>query len=170
MNKKLIFGGGRNKFLTNEDSDYFEKNKKGHRADTRNLINEWSTQMSSRNLNHKFIWNLTEFYDLKPNQHQHILGLFSYDHMSYELDRVENRLQEPSLAEMTNKAIEILETNPNGYFLFVEGANIDKAHHASMAKKSLHEFVQFDNTIGVGMNKTLEDDTLLIVTADHSHV
>ncbi len=167
---KLVFGGGRRKFLTNQDSDYFETTRKGDRVDTRSLIDEWGARMSSKKLRHKFLWNLTDFNELRPNQHDHILGLFSFDHMSYELDRVEREIKEPSLVEMTRKAIELLETNPNGYFLFVEGANIDRGHHASMAKKSLHEFVQFDNAVGVGVNSTSEEDTLLTVTADHSHV
>lgn len=46
--------------------------------------------------------------------------------MSYELDRVEQNLPEPSLIDMTRKAIELLEPNPNGFFLLVEGGNIDK--------------------------------------------
>ena len=44
------------------------------------------------------------------------------------------------------------------------------AHHASMAKKALNEFVVFDNAIGAGLNATSEENTLLITTADHSHV
>ena len=45
--------------------------------------------------------------------------------MSFELDRVQHNL-EPSLIDMTKKAIELLEPNPNGFFLLVEGGNIDR--------------------------------------------
>ena len=49
-----------------------------------------------------------------------ILGLFEPSHMQYEVDRIVDS-KEPSLAEMTEKAIKILKKNPKGYFLMVEG-------------------------------------------------
>lgn len=70
---------------------------------------------------------------------------------------------------MTQKAIELLSINKNGFFLLVEGGKIDHAHHASNARRSLDEFVKFDEAIGLAMQKTSEADTLLVVTADHSH-
>ena len=100
-----------------------------------------------------------------------ILGLLNYDHMQYELDRVAtNPLREPSLIEMTNKAIDLLSTNPKGFFLLVEGGRIDHAHHASQAQYSLNDFVAFDGAVETALNKTSSDDTLIVVSADHSHV
>lgn len=165
----VVFGGGRKNFLRIIDSDYLDPTKKGKRIDERNLIDEWNQKMSEKNKRHKFLWNLTDFNALKADQYEHVFGMFNYDHMSYELDRVKDNL-EPSLIEMTDKAIEILSANPNGFFLLVEGGNIDQAHHQSLAKKALHEYVVFDEAIGVGLNKTSKDDTLLIATADHSHM
>lgn len=52
-----------------------------------------------------------------------IAGLFEYSHMKYEVDRADDTAGEPSLAEMTEKAIQILQKNPKGYFLLVEGIN-----------------------------------------------
>ena len=56
-------------------------------------------------------------------------GLLSYDHMAYEVER--DPETEPSLIEMTLKAIDMLSRNPNGYFLLVEGGRIDHGHHNS---------------------------------------
>ncbi len=53
---------------------------------------------------------------------------------------------------------------------YFRGGNIDRAHHKSLAKKSLNEFVVFDNALGVALNNTSDQDTLIIGTADHSHV
>lgn len=49
------------------------------------------------------------------------LGLFERSHMHYELDRHKDKAGEPSIAEMVEKAIKILQKNPKGYFLLVEG-------------------------------------------------
>lgn len=74
-------------------------------------------QPLNRGLRHK---DLTLFYP--------IVGLFEYSHMQYEVDRANDSAGEPSIAEMTEKAIKILQKNPKGYFLLVEGN--DKAHCA----------------------------------------
>ena len=91
--------------------------------------------------------------------------------MDYELIRAaKNPIEEPSLINMTNKAIDILSTNPNGFFLLVEGGKIDHGHHASQALLALTDFVAFDGAVDSALHKTSEDDTLIVVTADHSHV
>lgn len=71
----MVLGGGRRKLLRNTDSDYKNASLKGDRADNRNLIDEWKQTMNKKNLKHKFIWNMTDFMALKPNQHDHILGM-----------------------------------------------------------------------------------------------
>lgn len=50
-----------------------------------------------------------------------VAGLFAYSHMDFDVDRNTNDTGDPSLAEMTIKALRILSNNPEGYFLFVEG-------------------------------------------------
>jgi alkaline phosphatase len=57
------------------------------------------------------------------------LGLMAFDHLEYETDR--DPELEPSLSELTLKAIEALSRNKNGYFLLVEGGRIDHAHHVT---------------------------------------
>jgi len=76
---------------------------------------------------------------------------------------------QPTLAQMTDKAIKLLD-NPNGFFLQVEGASIDKQDHAANACGQIGETLDLDEAVQVGMDyaKT-HGDTLVIVTADHAH-
>lgn len=76
---------------------------------------------------------------------------------------------EPTLTEMTAKAIEILGKNKNGYVLLVEGGLIDQAHHRNFAQMALNETEEFAKAIQYAKDATNEKDTLLVVTADHSH-
>lgn len=95
-----------------------------------------------------------------------LLGLFTKSHMSYELDRDPEK--EPSLAEMTAKAIEILSKNEKGFFLMVEGGRIDHAAHDNDAAGVIHDTLAFDEAVGVGLDFLASDpNTLIIVTADH---
>lgn len=87
--------------------------------------------------------------------------------MKYNLDRdVDN---EPSLEEMTEAAIKILQHGDEGFFLFVEGGRIDTAHHDSSAHKALDETAEFSKAIQKAVDITNEEDTLIVVTSDHAH-
>lgn len=70
---------------------------------------------------------------------------------------------------MTEKAIKILQKDPNGFFLFVEGGQIDFGHHEDQAMKALDETVEFAKAIKLAASLTDESDTLIVVTADHAH-
>ena len=100
-----------------------------------------------------------------------LLALFDFalpqGHMSYNVDRDPTR--EPSLAEMTAKAIDILSTNPKGYFLMVEGGRIDHALHGTNAKRALEDTIAFDDAIKLALAKVDLTNTLIVVTADHDH-
>lgn len=115
-----------------------------------------------------------------------VLGLFNPGNMSLEWSGpaaatgkgnpaapcVENQrpATEPSLADMTTKAITLLEGGRHGFFLQVEGASIDKQDHATNACGQLGETVAFDKAVGVALDYQREHpDTLVIATADHSH-
>lgn len=91
--------------------------------------------------------------------------------MMYNRDVVESGAEdrEPTLAEMTDKAIDILSKNENGYVLFVEGQKIDSAHHSNYARFSLDETLEFSKAVELARNKVNEEDTLIVVTSDHSH-
>ena len=105
-----------------------------------------------------------------------LLGLYDFalsqGHMSYELDR--DPAKEPSLTQMTAKAIDILSKNPKGFFLMVEGGRIDHALHGSNAARALADTKAFDDAIQAAIDKVKTfdpelKDTLIVVTADHDH-
>ncbi|MGL4458316.1 MAG: alkaline phosphatase, partial [Plesiomonas shigelloides] len=132
-------------------------------------------------------------YDLKKvqsaDQKTPLLGLFSDGNMpvrwkgpkaSYHgnLDQPavtctanpERSASVPNLADMTEKAIDLLKTNPNGFFLQVEGASIDKQDHAANPCGQFGETVDLDEAVQKALEFARADgNTLVIVTADHAH-
>ena len=93
--------------------------------------------------------------------------------MEYEFDRPSDLGGEPSLKDMTIKAIELLEaaTDDRGYFLHVEAGRIDHAHHAGNAYPSHHRRRRSSTRPSAPRSQMVDlRDTLIIVTADHSHV
>ena len=96
-----------------------------------------------------------------------MIGLFDFaeDGMSYDIDRDPKR--EPSLAEMTAKAIDVLSTNRNGYVLVVEGGRIDQALRATNARRALADTIAFDDAVKVALDRTNQSNTLIVVTGDH---
>ena len=84
--------------------------------------------------------------------------------------QTQDRGTEPSLPEMTAKAIELLSADPDGFTLQVEGASIDKRDHAADLCGQIGETLAFDDAIGVALDYQRDHpDTLVIVTADHAH-
>jgi len=76
--------------------------------------------------------------------------------------------REVSLKELTEKAIEILAQDPDGFFLMVEGSQIDWACHNNDSTNVVSEVIDFDNAVGAGLDFAAKDEqTLVIVTADH---
>lgn len=114
---KVVFGCGRREFL---DRKQFPE---GKRNDGKNLIEEWKKDKA----NPIYVADKKELLELDPKANSHYLGLFDASHCTYNLEVKEKNLQDtkPSITEMTEKAIEILSQNKNGYFLFVEGGRIE---------------------------------------------
>ncbi|CAN9500964.1 unnamed protein product [Ophioblennius macclurei] len=161
----VILGGGRQYMFPNTTRDPEYPAFNGTRKDGQNLVAEWMKNKK----NAKYVWNKAEFDAVEPTDTDFLMGLFETKDCRFELDR--DPSMDPSLSEMTEKAIKILRRNPNGFFLFVEDkGRIDHAHHGGTAKKALHETVEFDEAIGRAAELTSELDTLTVVTADHSHV
>jgi len=101
-----------------------------------------------------------------------VLGLFAYsgmqDGITYSQTKDSDKRTMPSLKEMTVKALDILAKDPDGFFLMVEGGQIDWASHSNDAGTALHEMLKFDETIQYVYEWIKDrDDTLLVVTADH---
>ena len=127
---------------------------KGSRSDGVDLISNWVLQRNLETFNStgnaSYVRNLLEMALLDPAKTDYVLGLFNTDHMSYELERektVNKTNREPSLREMTEKAIDILSRRDEGFFLAIEGGRVDHAHHAGKAKMAMHEVVAFDEAI-----------------------
>ncbi|VBB43487.1 conserved hypothetical protein [uncultured Paludibacter sp.] len=97
-----------------------------------------------------------------------IWALFGERELPYDLDRDTTRI--PSLAQMTNKALQILNKNKNGFFLMVEGSKVDWAAHANDPIGIMTEFLAFDKAVGEAINFAKKDkNTLVVVTADHGN-
>ncbi len=160
---EVAMGGGRRHFLPKNISD--PEGEFGKRRDDRNLIEEWQELHPEG----KYVWNQKGFDKIDPEKTDKLFGLFNSSHMEYELDRSKDQGGEPSLAEMTEKAIDILSKNDDGYFLLVEGGRTDHAHHAGNAHRALADGVAMADAVEVAMRKTNKEDTLIVVTADHSH-
>src|SRR5690606_37197895 len=80
-----------------------------------------------------------------------------------------DRAAEPTLAELTAEAISRPSREPGGYVLMVEGARIDHANHNGNAFRALDETVAMSEAVRVAAEMTSAEDTLILVTADHSH-
>lgn len=153
----VLMGGGANHW-----TPYSARNK-GGRADGRDLTAELGAQ------GYQYV---TTQSDLAKIESGKVLGLFSAkSHLDYELDRVAKGAAntQPSLSEMTAKAIDLLSQNSQGYFLMVEGGRIDHALHATNAKRSLTDAVALDEAVKTALGKVDLADTLIVVTADHDH-
>ncbi|MBL4800772.1 MAG: alkaline phosphatase [Emcibacter sp.] len=160
---EVAFGGGRSNFLPTFVRD--QEGQNGKRKDGRNLVSEWITDHKDG----QYVWNQKTFDGLDIEGDGPILGLFNASHMEYEADRENDRGGEPSLAQMTQKALQILTNKGGGYFLYIEGARIDHAHHKGNAYKALHGGVALADAVQMAIDMTDREDTLIIVTADHSH-
>ncbi|XP_029285755.1 intestinal-type alkaline phosphatase 1-like [Cottoperca gobio] len=161
----VILGGGRQYMFPNTMPDPEYPSDRGDRNDTLNLVTEWIQTKKKA----KYVWNRAEFDAVNPANTNFLMGLFEPKDCRYELER--DSSMDPSLTEMTEKAIKILSKNPKGFYLFVEdNGRIDHGHHGGKAKKALYETVEFDRAIGRAAELTSELDTLSVVTADHSHV
>jgi len=98
-----------------------------------------------------------------------VLGLFNPGHMTFMADRKPDSA-EPTLTDMTAQAIARLKDDPDGFYLMVEGGRIDHAHHAGQAGYALEEAVEFARAVQWAVDHTDPATTLIMVTADHSHV
>lgn len=98
-----------------------------------------------------------------------VFGVFALAYLAAEIDRPETRPQEPTLAEMTRKAIELLSSDPEGFFLMVEGSQVDWACHANDPAHMLGDLVMFDKAVGVALDFAKRDgNTLVLALSDHN--
>lgn len=140
-NLSVMFGGGNN-FVTPYMEEHFKN------TNTTFIQNDRDAMM---NFDGEKIW-----------------ALFNPRAMSYELDR--DPAKEPSIAEMTTKAIEILNKNENGFFLMVEGSLVDWAAHANDPAGIIGDFLAFDEAFGAALDFAKKDgNTTIVVVPDHGN-
>jgi alkaline phosphatase len=163
---RVALGGGRTYFLPKTQDDPEYPGTRGRRNDGRDLTAEWR---SSRGAHAAYVWNKAQFDAIDPANTPYLLGLFEPSHMQYDADRARDPAGEPSLTEMTTKALEMLRRHRQGWFLHVEAGRIDHAHHAGNAQRALLDTIELSNAVRRAMEMTDPAETLIIVTADHSH-
>ncbi|XP_064460944.1 alkaline phosphatase, tissue-nonspecific isozyme-like isoform X2 [Ornithodoros turicata] len=153
---KVILGGGLQYLKSTSSSPT------GIRQDGRDLVKEWL----SRNSKAKFVRTAQELAGVDVNSTDYLMGLFADDHMEYALKRT---MDQPSLPQMVETAIRMLKKNPNGFALMVEGGRIDHGHHDNRAILAIAEAEELSRAVHLARTMTSTRDTLILVTADHSH-
>ena len=159
----VIMGGGSRHFIP--------MNVPGSkRKDNVNVVEQF------KDLGYTFSGNRTELLNT-PADEDKILGLYQLDNMNVYIDRAMLKNpkvlggfnDQPGLVEMTQRAIDTLSKNENGFFLMVEGGKIDWACHSNDAATVFHEVMDMDNAIKVAYEfyEQHPDETLIVVTADH---
>ncbi|PMG71842.1 alkaline phosphatase [Shewanella sp. 10N.286.51.B7] len=165
----VVMGGGRRHFLP-KDAAYNSADAvssvEGDRTDGRDLTAEWQATYTDG----VYVMDQAGFDAIDAANTTRVMGLFNESHMQYEADRANDVAGEPSVAEMTAKAIDILDNNDEGFFLTVESGRIDHGHHAGSAYNALTDTLAFSDAIAKAVEMTDMSDTLIIVTADHGHV
>lgn len=147
----VMMGGG---------SEFFTKRKDG-----RDLFKEFS------DANFYLINNKNQFDNI--NADKPIMGVFSDSAMAYSIDYANQtslNSTQPTLAEMTQKAISLLQNHPQGFVLQIEGGKVDWAAHANDSPALLYDQIAFDEAIGVAIAfAQSRNDTLVIITSDHGN-
>jgi alkaline phosphatase len=97
-----------------------------------------------------------------------VWGLFAASSMQADVDRATFAPSEPTLPEMTTKALELLSKDKDGFFLMVEGSQVDWANHANDPIYAVKDFLAFDDAVGVALNYARNDGhTLVLAFPDH---
>ncbi|MBC7885020.1 MAG: alkaline phosphatase [Saprospiraceae bacterium] len=147
----VMLGGG---------SKYFDR-----REDGRNLFNEFETK-GFKVIRDKSGLNMSR-------NDQPLLGVFDTDGLPYEIDRINDDAimsRVPSLAAMTQKALDLMNDHPNGFCVQIEGGKVDWAAHSNDAPALIYDQVAFDDAIKVAIDFAEKDgNTLVIITTDHGN-
>jgi alkaline phosphatase len=143
----VVLGGGREDFMKEEaGEDLIAKAKK---------------------MGYQYVTDKEQLKRVMPMNGK-VLGLFNDSYMNYIKDRDDLDSKEPSLLEMTTKAIDVLSEDEDGFFLMAEGARIDHAAHAADVPGVVAETLDFDASIKYAVDWARENgNTMVVVVADH---
>lgn len=164
-------GGGLRHFIpadfATDEVDAAGQGIKSKREDDRNLFQEFEAKGYTTFFGRE---GAASFKDYQPAAGDKVFAAFTYTHIPYELDRINNdEITVPSLAEMTEKAVDVLSADKDGFFLMVEGGRIDHACHANDALGAIYDTIAFDDAVRVAYDFYMEHpkETLVLVVGDH---
>ncbi|WP_065375834.1 alkaline phosphatase [Ensifer adhaerens] len=160
----VLLGGGSAYFLGKDVPGSKRKDDKDYIAEFKNAGYALATDK-------------TELAAATGSNQDKLLGLFHTGNMDVTLDReflkkgtVEKFPNQPGLVEMTKVALDKLSKNPEGFFLMVEAASVDKMSHPLDWDRALVETIEFDKAVGVAREfAAANPDTMIVVTGDHTH-
>lgn len=162
---EVILGGGSAYF-------YPQSSKGSKRKDEKNLVEQFKANGYEISFDKEELIRAGNAASTKK-----LFGVFHPDNMDGSLDRfflkkntVEQYPNQPDLTDMTRSAINVLSKNPNGFFLMVEAALIDKFNHPLDWERAAFDTIMLSNAVQIAKDfaKT-HPDTLIIVTPDHTH-
>lgn len=160
---KVLLGGGSYHFIPKSTPG-------SRRTDERNVINDFKGDGWT------YVDTATALNGYTPGPNGRLFGLFNLDNMNVAFDILKQGdpsvtatfPDQPLLKDLTQKAIDTLKQYPNGFFLMVESAHIDKQAHRMDAERSIYEVIQLDHAVQVAMDfAAANGETLVIVSADH---
>lgn len=166
-NMKVVMGGGRQEMGAGIDP---EAKKKCERTDGRNLVREWQQDKASMGKTTAYVTTTEDLRNLNAEETDYIMGLFGDIHVPYELDRDKSGKGTPHIKDMVRVALRRLKRSENGFFLMVEGGRIDHGMHWGRPRKALEELVAMEEAVRETLDEVDLQETLVVVTADHSHV
>lgn len=160
----FALGGGRSNFLPETQADPEYPATMGSRTDGRNLVDDWLAQREGR----VFVWNNDQLTDVSEGKQ--VLGLFEPKEMLFEAERSRGNGNEPSLEQMTERAITFLanKNSDKGFFLVIEGARIDHANHNKNPFFAMTDTIELSDAVRKALTLIDLQNTLVLVTADHS--
>ena len=157
----IILGGGR-KYMKSKSYLDPEAGKLGLREDYRDLTSELVSE------GYIYLESENDFKKWNPNRQKKVIGLFAYENMALEILRKNDKMGEPALWEMTEKVLQALKDDKDGFFLMVEAGRIDHMGHHNEPEALLYECIAFDKTVGVALDFLKENpNTLVLIAADH---
>jgi alkaline phosphatase len=160
---KVLMGGGGYHFIPKSTTG-------SKRTDERNVVNDF------KNDGWTYVDTATALSNFTPGPNARLFGLYNIDNMNVAFDILKqgdpsvtaNFPDQPLLRDLTQKSIDVLKQYPNGFFLMVESAHIDKQAHRMDAERSIYEVIQLDHAVQVAMDFAAQNgETLVIVSADH---
>jgi len=161
-NVDVVFGGGARHLIPSDETykTSFGDTWGGKRTDGENLMDVLAER------GYQFIDSKEELEGLTSGK---VWGLFDDSHMQPDMDRKYFAEHEPSLAEMVDKAIELLSQDRDGFFLMVEGSQVDWAGHNNDPIYMITDFIAFDDAVKVACDFAEEDGkTLVLAYPDHN--